>query len=300
MRRKAEGPEQAITSELRERLVTLRELLPSLTTAAAKRTMAELRTIMTEIERTHDSLDPIIDPRSTFDPSVPETAGRLVALALLAQDRVALDRIAKSYGSGVYALYYTGDHPAYAEVTGTETPIYVGKADPESPTASTPRQQGTRLFGRLKDHRKMIRNVSQYATDNDLPHLLRVEDFECRRLVCATNAQLVAEARLIRMFVPIWNKEAKIFWGISKHGDSPATRSNKRSPWDVMHPGRAWATGNALEDKMTPDEITRHIKEHFQKYPPHANRGNLLTGFLEAFKQEVALTSGNADDDAAN
>ncbi|NEK66135.1 MAG: Eco29kI family restriction endonuclease, partial [Xanthomonas perforans] len=60
-----------------------------------------------------------------------------MALALVAQDRVPLARIARTYGSGVYAIYYHGDHPAYAAVSGTETPIYVGKADPKSADART-------------------------------------------------------------------------------------------------------------------------------------------------------------------
>jgi hypothetical protein len=42
----------------------------------------------------------------------------------------------------------------------------------------------------------------------------------CRRLVCATNAQLVAEKHLIRTFWPIWNSETKTCWGMSKHGDA--------------------------------------------------------------------------------
>ncbi|WP_425474479.1 Eco29kI family restriction endonuclease, partial [Staphylococcus gallinarum] len=74
-----------------------------------------------------------------------------------------------------------------------------------------------------------------------MPHPLNIEDFLCRRLVCATNAQLVAERHLINTFRPIWNNEVQICWGISKHGDAAKTRANKRSPWDVMHPGRAWA-----------------------------------------------------------
>ena len=88
------------------------------------------------------------DPDGAFDPGNPDTVGRLVVIALLAQERVPLQEIKPTYGSGVYAIYYTGQHPAYAEVAGTETPVYVGKADPKEPRAATPRQQGVRLFGR--------------------------------------------------------------------------------------------------------------------------------------------------------
>ena len=124
------GPEQALLVELRERLGYLRELLPTLTKPAATKAMAELLAFMGEIEDTRSGLDPIKEPGASFDPTNPDTAGRLVALALLAQDRIPIARIARTYGSGVYALYYQGDHPAYAAVSRTETPIYVGKADP--------------------------------------------------------------------------------------------------------------------------------------------------------------------------
>ncbi|MGW4644967.1 Eco29kI family restriction endonuclease [Kitasatospora sp. NPDC004289] len=35
------------------------------------------------------------------------------------------------FGAGVYALYYTGAHPLYQAIRGTEKPIYVGQARPE-------------------------------------------------------------------------------------------------------------------------------------------------------------------------
>jgi hypothetical protein len=141
--------EQTVIVELRERLARLRAILPTLSRPAATKTMAELLAIMGEIEEARGDLDPIKEPGASFDPTNPDTAGRLVALALVAQDKVPLARIARTYGSGVYAIYYHGDHPAYAVVSGTETPIYVGKADPKSADARTSREQGPQLYGRL-------------------------------------------------------------------------------------------------------------------------------------------------------
>lgn len=208
--------EQAVIDELRERLAVLKDLLPTLTRPAANKAMAELLAVMGEIESARADFDPIKDPGASFDPTNPETAGRSVALALIAQDKVPLSRIARTYGSGVYAIYYVGDHPAYATVSRTETPIYVGKADPKGADARTSREQGPQLYGRLADHRRMIKTVGEYASKNSLPHPLNIEDFLCRRLVCATNAQLVAERHLINTFRPIWNNEVQICWGISK------------------------------------------------------------------------------------
>lgn len=290
MAQKRTSPAQSVIEEMRERLNRLRELLPTLSKPAAKKAMAELLSLMSDIESTRANIDPIKDPGGSFDPADPDTAGRLVALALVAQERVPLGRVARTYGSGVYAIYYCGDHPLYAPIARTETPIYVGKADPDNPNARTPREQGPRLFGRLKDHRRMIETVGDYAGKNGLPHPLRVDDFEVRRLVCATNAQLVAERHLISMFRPIWNNEIGICWGISKHGDSASTRANKRSPWDVMHPGRAWAMAESLDDKASPKDIERRVGEHFERYPPYRDTDHIIREFLSAFAQHAAMS----------
>lgn len=285
--------------ELRERLFDLRELLPTLTRHGARKIAIDLLGIIGEIEDARASLDPIKDPGESFDPADPDTAGRLVALALIAQDRVPLDGIAPAYGSGVYAIYYNGHHPAYAAISGTETPIYVGKADPASADARTAREQGSRLYGRLKDHRKSIRTVSEYAITHGLPNPIKLEDFVCRRLVCATNAQLVAERHLIAMFKPIWNSEIRLCWGISKHGDSADTRSNKRSPWDVMHPGRPWAMASSLVDQSAVAEITHSIANHLTANPPFRDRARLVDNFLATFAQHAPVVARmTAEDDS--
>lgn len=290
MGKKTKRPEQAVIEDLREHLRQLRSLLPSLSRPAANKTMAELFALVGEIENTRAELDPIKEPGASFDPSNPDTAGRLVALALVAQEKVPMNQVARTYGSGVYAIYYQGDHPAYAPVSGTETPIYVGKADPKQADARTAREQGPQLYGRLSDHRRMIRAVGEYAIANGLPYPLRVEDFVCRRLVCATNAQLVAERHLIGTFKPIWNNEIGICWGISKHGDAATTRSNRRSPWDVMHPGRAWAMAEALEDKMSSNVIVKGVAAHFAANRPYRSRAKIVQDFLAVFAQNVAMT----------
>ena len=55
--------------------------------------MAELASIMEEIKDAYCELDPIKDPKVQFDPSNPDTAGRMVALAFISQDKVSLANI---------------------------------------------------------------------------------------------------------------------------------------------------------------------------------------------------------------
>lgn len=282
---------------LRDSLSQLLTRLPTLSRQNANAAMSELLELSDEIQRARDSIDPIKDPGLSFDPSQPETAGRLVALALMAQDKVPLAHIARTYGSGVYAIYYGGDFPAYAAVSGSETPVYVGKADPQRADAVTSREQGPQLYGRLADHRKMISTVGDYALSKHLPNPLKVSDFSCRRLVCATNAQLVAERHLISTFKPIWNSEVGICWGICKHGDSASRRSNRRSPWDVMHPGRLWAMAEELEDKMSAEFIMRRIGEHLAEHPPKRDRAEIVAGFLKAFSQLAGVSVSASQSD---
>ena len=294
-------PEREILNELRQKLGDLTGLFPTLTKPAAWRTRGELHALIGRVEAAIADLDPIKDPGGMFDPTVPDTAGRLVALSLLAQPRVPLARIGRTYGSGIYAIYYTGDHPAYAPISGTETPIYVGKADPQSADAKTAREQGPQLYGRLNDHRRAIRKVEQHALATALENPLRLAHFECRRLVCATNAQYVAERHLISIFQPIWNNEMAICWGISKHGDASTTRANKRSPWDVLHPGRLWAMAEELEDKMSSEVIVEKITGHLDRNPPFADRDVIIERIIATFAQDPGLVTpeeAGADVDA--
>lgn len=213
-------------------------------------------------------------PRAIFDPSDPKTVGRMVSIALIAQAKFRLSDIRPSYGSGVYAIYYSGDHPLYKAISETETPIYVGKADPASDDASTVREQGAKLAARLLEHSATITTAENYAASKGLPeglHPLRLADFQVRRLVCATNAQLVAEKHLIRTFWPVWNSDTKACWGMSKHGDAAKTRANKKSPWDVVHPGRIWALDAALVDSLSPRQILQRIEELVHRVPPQRN-----------------------------
>ena len=166
-----------------------------------------------------------------------------------------LDQL-KTYGSGVYAIYYHGDsHPAYSPISGTETPIYVGKADSDQPFALTPEQQGKSLITRLKEHKKSITRAAN----------LDVGDFWFRHAVVQSGMQSAVEAFMIQIFKPIWNKETKICYGIGKHGDSASTRKNKRSPWDTMHPGRAWAADTS-EDQRQRHQVEADIAAHFSKH----------------------------------
>ncbi len=298
------SPDRAAINALRDALdAVLAAAGESPPQAVVRRIREGLAAHATAVENARSTTDTVRMPSATFDPSDPKVVGRMVSLALLAQPLVRLTDIRSSYGSGVYAIYYRGDHPLYASITRSETPIYVGKADPANDDASTTREQGARLTARLLEHAGTIATAANYAdrlSDGLSP--LRLEDFVSRRLVCATNAQLVAEKHLIRTFWPVWNAETKACWGMSKHGDAASTRANKRSPWDVVHPGRLWALDERLQNSLEPAEIANRIAATLLRVPARQDHATLLEEMLEGFRQDggaEAEPAANPNEDAA-
>lgn len=257
-------------TEILTEIVQLARTLPADPSAYTGLSLPKRRALRRELEgavvrltAAAQSLDPVRQPKHVFDPTSPKVIGELVAHTLLAQDKEPLAAAVKHsfYGAGVYAIYYKGPFHCYAPISSRDHPIYVGKADPGELHAPTPEAQGVGLYTRLKDHNKTIGSASN----------LDLNDFECRYLVVRSAWVETAEDLLIHWFHPVWNKEMKVCQGFGKHGDNPETRANKRSPWDELHAGRAWAKAEGnTPSKKTASEIHADIAAHFQKHPPKA------------------------------
>ena len=245
-----------------------------------RRARARLEAAARQISDAAEKLDPVRRPASIFDPSNPALVGRFIALTMIAQDRTALGSITRFYGSGVYAIYYTGPFARYKPISKTEHPIYVGKADPKKGNARTAVEQGTKLWSRLNEHRKTIAKAKN----------LNIEHFECRFLVVASSWEKAAEDYLIKLFRPIWNKEIKLVFGIGKHGDAAKTRGNKRSPWDTLHSGRSWAA-KSKADQKTVTQIQRELTQHFAVLKPYRNLRDIFSRFMIEMHQLPAASS---------
>ncbi|MGI8403781.1 MAG: Eco29kI family restriction endonuclease [Thermomicrobiales bacterium] len=268
---------QAIIAELRQDLDRLLTEAESVALSASARRAAglQVRGVVDDLGRFLNTIDPIRQPASVFDPGNPKVVGRFISLAMVAQDRHLLSGIEPFYGSGVYAIYYRGSYPLYVPLSGSETPIYVGQAAPAINNARTPADQGSRLWRRLNEHR---RNIGLVTTTLDL------DDFECRFLVVQSGWETAAEDYLIHLFRPIWNSEVDILFGLGKHGDDAKTRANKRSPWDTIHPGRGWAVAS-IEDARTPERIATDLETHFSKHSVFVDRDAVLTSFINELRQ---------------
>ncbi len=275
----AKSPLRDLAESLNANLAKLNQVVSSteLTSQARRHLDARILDFVAQAEVLLDRLDPIHQPNFIFDPGDPSVVGRFIALAMIAQPRTSLSDLANFYGSGVYALYYCGAAASYVPISKTETPIYVGKANPKTETAKTPRDQGTRLFRRLNDHRRNIEKASS---------TLDIRDFECRVLVVQSGWQSAAEDYLISLFSPVWNNEADVCFGLGKHGDAPQTRANLRSPWDTLHPGRDWAWRDPnMGNARAPERIRADLAAHFTSKPAFRTADDLLRNFMRELQQ---------------
>lgn len=193
--------------------VTDPEGLPQMAGREASKIVDEVWAAKESLERLAEQLDPVRPPSFVLDPTDPKTTGMLIGRLLEELNPVNFEALGMFYGSGVYAIYYNGNFPAYQAIRGTHVPIYVGKADPLNPKAKTPKEQGQRLCGRLHEHAKTIRSARN----------LDLANFACRYLVIQSGWQKAAEDYLIHTYQPVWNNEVGVCSGIGKHGDTART-----------------------------------------------------------------------------
>lgn len=273
-----------MSNESSAQLVTkLKQQLDSLVAHASGTTLTanerrkldvEIRSVISSLENLLREIDPIRQPSAVFDPSNPKIIGRFIALALVAQKREELESVSSFYGSGVYAIYYSGKFAPYKAISGSETPVYVGQAAPADNAARTPIEQGDRLARRLKEHSKNIGLASS---------TIKLSDFQFRSLVVQSGHETAAEDYLIHLFKPIWNNETDILFGLGKHGDDAKTRANKKSPWDTLHPGRPWAANSP--DGRPKERIVAGLTEHFGKNRIYRTVDEVLKEFIEELRQ---------------
>jgi Eco29kI restriction endonuclease len=166
------------------------------------------------------------------------------------------------FGTGVYALYYTGRnalYQRYAELNrlSYNYPIYVGKAVPkgwrQARTSDNAQNQSRELVGRLREHG---RNIALGAG-------LSLDDFTCRFVIFEEEGSdmiSTIEAALIKLNKPLWNTTVD---GFGNHDPGRGRYEQAKSDWDVIHRGRAWAekcNGVHAEKNTIVSEIRLHLK----------------------------------------
>lgn len=171
-----------------------------------------------------------------YNPLHKRNLGESVAKALLTEPVVTLppDRFV---GAGIYAIYYTGPIEAYEEIARYNRdnkfswPIYVGRAVPAGA-----RKGG---FGLDADPGEVLhRRLLEHAASIGQAENLERDDFRCRYLVVDDIWIPLAESLLIEKFYPVWNMRID---GFGNHDPGVGRRNQRKSAWDVLHPGRPWA-----------------------------------------------------------
>lgn len=192
-----------------------------------------------------------------FNPLDKKNLGESVAEALLLQPVHELPP-APFIGAGIYAIYYTGGFPDYVEIAKKNRkdkygwPIYVGKAVPAGA-----RKGGFGLDG--DSGQVLYRRLVEHATSIQQAENLDIKDFACRYLVVDDIWIPLAESMLIEMFSPLWNQ---VIEGFGNHDPGSGRYNQQKSPWDVLHPGRPWAS--RLKDPSKRDN--NGVREAVAKY----------------------------------
>ena len=195
------------------------------------------------------------DP-TPYNPLDKINLGISVADAMLRQPVSPLPPAEPFLGAGIYAIYYTGPFEAYEAVAARNRrnrygwPIYVGKAVPAGA-----RKGGFGLG--LKPGRDLYKRLREHAESVEEAENLDLADFRCRFLVVDDIWIPLGESLLIQRFSPVWNK---VVDGYGNHDPGKGRYNQQRSPWDVVHPGREWAT-RCAENKRSRENILASVGE---------------------------------------
>jgi hypothetical protein len=133
-------------------------------------------------------------------------------------------------------------------------PIYVGKAILKGARKGgfgLGAAAGQVLYRRLREHAEAIQQTSN----------MKSSDFKCQYLVTDDIWIPFGESLLIEMFRPIWNIAID---GFGNHDPGSGRYNLRRSPWDVIHPGRPWAV-KCKPCSQTPKQILERLELHLAK-----------------------------------
>lgn len=190
-----------------------------------------------------------------------ESLAESIVLRLMQNDPVPLEGLARFTGAGVYAIYYTGNFPAYDLVRQQNAneawglPIYVGKAVPKGGRqgldVGTHSDTTTALWSRLGQHARSI----EQATNLD------INDFHARWLIVDDIWIALGESALLRDTRPVWNAMVD---GFGNHDPGNGRYNGLVPQWDTLHPGRSWAEKLRQRDAGAAETIAADAVQYLQ------------------------------------
>jgi hypothetical protein len=229
-------------------------------------------------------------PNEKFDPLRLDILSQNLKNALDQCDRTTFPPTERLAGAGLYALYYKGDLPFYADLRNKETPIYVGKAEAGNSSYGDPSNEGMpKLYNRIVKHARSIQEVADAGGN------LSVNDFDVRYLLLDDVWIVLGERALLREYAPVlWNT---IMPGFGANPPGTA-RQNARSIWDTIHPGRPRA-GGICNRRFTRSEMEQRIKHgiNISLMPGGADRDQALGMFRAERAQMIWSPARSGEDD---
>ena len=182
-----------------------------------------------------------------YDPLTYDNLMAGLALHFSERPKVPLESPGEVAGPGIYALFYAGPFDTYHSISGTESPIYVGKAvPPGSRRGEDVDIERPALRQRLREHARSIAHANNLA----------VGDFSCRYLAVVPVWITLTERFLVQHHRPLWNA---CLDGFGDHDPGRGRRGTERSWWDTLHPGRPWA--NKLQGSRTPTDASAMVAD---------------------------------------
>lgn len=193
-----------------------------------------------------------------FNPLAMNNLAHSIVTRMMETKPTPLDKVPRFTGAGIYAIYYSGQFPAYEYLTFDNedelvAPIYVGKAVPAGGRRGMDivTHANTRaLADRIRQHANSIRS----STNLDLM------DFSARWLIVEDIWIPLGESALIREHRPVWNAVVE---GFGNHDPGKGRIAGLRSRWDTLHPGRPWAI-NFPERVESAADIEQEIREYLR------------------------------------
>ncbi|MDR0482198.1 MAG: Eco29kI family restriction endonuclease [Cellulomonadaceae bacterium] len=193
-----------------------------------------------------------------FNPLAMDSLAHSIVTELESMKAVPLDNVPRFYGTGIYALYYSGEYPAYQALTDAQgaelsEPIYVGKAMPSGG------RKGLDVTDSLASH-ALADRIREHATSIRSAENIGISDFWARWLVVETIFIPLGESALIREYRPVWNA---VVDGFGNHDPGRGRIAGLRPRWDTLHPGRPWA-GRYPERNESPADIEQDVIEYLR------------------------------------
>jgi hypothetical protein len=190
-------------------------------------------------------------PNEKFDPLRLDILSQNLKNALGQCNRTTFPPTERFMGAGLYALYYKGHLPLYANIRNEDIPIYVGKAEAGNSSYGDPSDENKpKLYNRIFKHARSIQEVTKAGGN------LSINDFDVRYLLLDDVWIVLGERALLRAHAPVLWNTLMLGFGANPPGTA---RNNARSIWDTIHSGRPRA-GGICNRRFTHSEMEHRIK----------------------------------------